>query len=126
MSSGPLTPKALAAAVDAARAYLRADCEGAARDFAEALVQVTDACVIGLPCDRHGGEIHGQEAMELRAGIEKILGSTDPLMGDAALILSIQLEALSRLLDHVDACDSLAFREAMNSGEPEDPEDAAP
>lgn len=62
-------------------------------------------CVIGVYCQRHGF-IHGQEAEELRERLEE-LGNT----------------AVNRVLDEVDARDSLAYLEATN--EPTPP-DAAP
>lgn len=75
--------------------------EGLASYFAEALTQLADTCVIGLPCKRHKGAVHGREAEELRRGIEKILTAD---LDDYAF-------ALRELLDEVDARDSLAFLE---------------
>lgn len=65
--------------------------------------------VKGKPCLEHGF-IHGGEAEELRAGIEAILRKwcDDE---DA-------YDALSKLLDDVDARDSLAFREATDPKTP--------
>lgn len=61
-------------------------------------------CVIGRPCARHYGEVHGKEAEELRDGVQRIIDA-DP---DEARVRLIQL------LDHVDARDSLAFLEAVD------------
>jgi len=69
---------------------------------AEALVQIAGRCVVGLPCGKHAGAIHGGEAEELRSGIEKIIredGEDVP-------------HALREMLDEIDARDSLAFAEA--------------
>lgn len=85
--------------------------EALADDFAQALVQIADQCVVGLPCDQHGGAVHGREAEELRKGIENIIAQT---VGDDACPDSARdvLHALQRLLDDVDARDSLVFLEA--------------
>ncbi len=89
--------------------------EGLPRGLAEAVVQLADACVVGLPCDRHGGVVHGQEAEELRAGVERILHATvDVIEDDSSFVLSQLRRSLVFLLDHVDARDSLAFREATD------------
>lgn len=81
--------------------------EETATCFARALVQLADACVIGVPCEKHHGAVHGREAEELRKGIEKVLAQTvvDGTCPDV-------LDELQRLLDDVDARDSLAFLEA--------------
>jgi hypothetical protein len=113
-----LSPDDLAETVEAAREYLqggysRADADLMARNFAEVVVQVVAACVVGLPCDRHGGAVHGQEAEELRAGIEQILLNTaDVRLEDEESVLAGIRKALIFLLDRVDARDSLSFREA--------------
>jgi hypothetical protein len=65
------------------------------------ICQLRAICLVGVPCARHGGAVHGHEAEELRAGIEKVL--RDP----PAELRS----ALRRLLDDVDARDSLTFLE---------------
>ena len=110
--------------VDVARDYLqgsRADAELIAVDFAESIVKLADCCVVGLPCERHGGEVHGQEAEELRAGVEQILRNTADVRDDeASFVLTELRKALIFLLDRVDARDSLAFREAT------DPKEDAP
>jgi hypothetical protein len=99
--------------------------KGLAGDFAEALVQIARACVVGLPCERHGGAVHGQEAEELRTGVEQILRNTASVREDeAAFVLPELRKSLIFLLDHVDARDSLAFREVTDPKDPK--EDAAP
>jgi len=62
----------------------------------------TPDCVIGVYCQRHGF-IHGQEAEELRERLEE-LGN----------------KAVNRVLDEVDARDSLAYLEATNEPTPPD------
>ena len=113
--------------VAVARDYLKASATEAlpvarlARDFAAALVQLSDACAVGVPCERHAGAVHGQEAEELRAGVEQILRNTARVLDDeASFVLPELRKALIFLLDHVDARDSLSFREAT------DPVDADP
>lgn len=106
--------------VDVARDYLqvgysRADAESRARDFAEALVQIAGSCVVGLPCEKHSGVVHGQEAEELRAGVEQILRNTADVDVDEESVLGGIRKALIFLLDHVDARDSLAFQEAIDT-----------
>lgn len=79
---------------------------GFERRIAEALVQLAGTCVIGIACERHGGAVHGREAEELRAGVERIIGQdfdAEDLRDD-----------LRRMLDEVDARDSLAFLEATD------------
>ena len=116
-----LTPDEFEDTLDVARDYLqdsRADAELIARDFAEVIVKLAGHCVVGLPCERHSGAIHGQEAEELRAGVEQILKNTDDVRDDeAAFVLAEQRKALIFLLDHIDARDSLAFREATDPAE---------
>lgn len=114
----------LAETVDVAREYLRVNGHTAensairAREFAAALVQVTAACVVGRACDRHEGAVHGQEAEELRAGVEQILRNTADVSflyeGDALEVVRSMRKALIFLLDRIDARDSLAFREATD------------
>ena len=50
-------------------------------------------------CNAHAGVVHGGEAEELRRGIEELLRGACASCGDQ----------LARLLDRVDARDSLAF-----------------
>jgi hypothetical protein len=86
--------------------------------FARALVQIGDACVIGLPCKRHGGVVHGREAEELREGIEKILeeyGATPADVPYEHEDYEDLRRALRRLLDDVDARDSLVLLEAAEA-----------
>ncbi len=114
------------AAIEEARGLLRRGEVSVpdARDIALALVQLSSACVVGAPCDQHGGAIHGQEAEELRAGVEQILRNTaDVRAEDAVDVLAAIRKALIFLLDRVDARDSLAFREATD---PKDPEECQP
>ena len=116
-----LTPDEFEDTLDVARDYLqgsRADAELLASDFAEVIVKLADHCVVGLPCERHAGAIHGQEAEELRAGVEQILKNTDDVRDDeAAFVFAEQRKALIFLLDRIDARDSLAFREATDPAE---------
>jgi hypothetical protein len=100
--------------VEAARDYLRND-RSWPREFAQALVQAADTCLIGVACETHGGEIHGREAEELRAGVEQIINTVAHVHDDDALFdLGEIRRALIALLDRVDARDSLAFREATD------------
>lgn len=93
------------------------------RDFAAAIVSVANACVIGLPCEKHGGEVHGREAEELRAGVEQILRNTADVHDDEALHVLRELRrSLIFLLDRIDARDSLAFLEATDP-DPDSKED---
>lgn len=64
-------------------------------------------CVIGEYCHTHGW-IHGQEAEQLREGVEKILDEVDHEVevADAANELDRRLRVM---LDAVDARDSAAF-----------------
>jgi hypothetical protein len=107
--------------IEAAREYLQEDpvcrpIDCPARDFAKALGQIAAACVVGLPCDRHAGEVHGQEAEELRAGIEQILRNTDDVRPeDAASVLASVRKSLIFLLERVGERDSRAFRETISA-----------
>lgn len=119
---GKLSPDEIEETVSIARGFLddRASPtygeKGLAGDFAEALVQIADACVVGLPCARHGGEVHGREAEELRAGVEQILGNTADVSDDeATFVLAEVRRSLIFLLDRIDARDSLAFRKVTDS-----------
>ena len=99
--------------IDVARECLESkivesDAEVLALDFAEALVQVADACVVGVPCEKHGGAVHGREAEELRKGIERI--SKDLADCEDDHDREQVRHALRELLDDVDARDSLAQR----------------
>lgn len=64
-------------------------------------------CVVGVSCAQHGGAVHGREAEELRAGIERIRKDHPPDHVGEHIVHA----ALRRLLDEVDARDSLAFLE---------------
>lgn len=116
--SGPLLEVIEDARVVLAGAEPSAD---AAMGFARALVQVADACVVGLPCDRHGGAVHGREAEELRRGIERILRNFDlSECVDPPRVEQAMLRELHRLLDEVDARDSVAFLEKRDGDEIDD------
>lgn len=58
-------------------------------------------CVIGRPCERHHGSVHGAEAEQLRAGIENALNGPPEWLESE----------LRGLLEQTDARDSLAFAE---------------
>lgn len=104
--------------VDVARDYLQGSSANAkllAKDFAETIVKLAEGCVVGVRCARHAGEVHGQEAEELRAGVEQILKNTSDIDDDEAPdVLRALRKSLIFLLDQVDARDSLAFREATD------------
>ena len=126
LSRDLLPASEIAAAIEEARDLLRRGEVSVpdARDIALALVQLSTTCVVGSPCDQHGGAIHGQEAEELRAGVEQILRNTSDVRNeDAVDVLAAIHKALIFLLDRVDARDSLAFREATD---PKDPEEGQP
>lgn len=73
------------------------------------------ACRIdGKPCKAHD-RVHGKEAEELRAGIEKLLKH------DGEDSLPDLVDDLRLLLDRTDARDSLAYLEATDT-HPEDPQ----
>lgn len=117
-----LSPDEFEKTVDVARDYLqgsRADLEVLSGDFATyfatTIVKLADSCVVGVRCARHYGAVHGQEAEELRAGVEQILRNTADVEDDAALdVLRSLRKSLVFLLDHIDARDSLTFREAID------------
>ena len=113
-----LSPDEFEDAVEVARNYLqdsRADPELIARDFAETIDKLAECCVVGVRCDRHGGAVHGQEAEELRGGIEQILKNTSDVDdAEAPDVLRALRKSLIFLLDRIDARDSLAFREATD------------
>jgi hypothetical protein len=85
-----------------------------ARDFAEVIVQGADTCMVGRTCAKHGGAVHGREAEELRAGVERLLDDTADSEGEPQLALEELHKSLFFLLDHVDARDGLAFLEATD------------
>jgi hypothetical protein len=64
------------------------------------------ACVIGKYCEDHVC-VHGGEAEELRRGIEKILEALSPYCVDGEMLA----KSLQKLLDDVDARDSLVIVE---------------
>ena len=114
-----LSADEFAETVDVARGYLQkrcADPEG--RPFATTIVKLADCCVIGMRCAQHHDAVHGQEAEDLRAGIEQILRNTSDVEDAAAPdVLRSFRKSLIFLLDRIDARDSLAFREATDNVE---------
>ena len=60
-------------------------------------------------CPAHAFQRHGKEAEELRAGIESLIAGADDSVDHDARVVSVH--DLQRLLDSVDARDSLAFLE---------------
>jgi hypothetical protein len=76
------------------------------RQAAEAAVE---ALGVVEGCPVHAGVVHGMEAERLRAGIERILKEERNNEGIEEMIIS-----LSRLLDEVDAGDSLAHQEQVD------------
>jgi hypothetical protein len=85
--------------------------EEIATRFAKTVVKLAGACIVGVSCDRHGGAVHGHEAEELRKGIERIFLEYDDVMHQPDEVNDMRA-ALRRLLDEIDARDSLAFLEA--------------
>lgn len=81
-----------------------------AQAFAEVIVHVARTCLVGVACAKHSGVIHGQEAEELRRGIEMLCADNDIKNTTRAQLLS--------LLDAVDARDSLSFRETQVKAQP--------
>jgi len=74
-----------------------------------------------LACAVHAFQRHGKEAQELRSGIETIVSgmsaSADELSGDDARDQLVGARrALEKLLDDVDARDSLAYLERCVPG----------
>jgi hypothetical protein len=118
----------LEAAIDHARDFNRSGnldpysedtFEGLASKFAELAVQLADRCVVGLPCERHSGAVHGREAEELRKGIEQTLHNTADVESDeASFVLEGLRKSLYFLLDRIDARDSLAFLERSSPSVP--------
>lgn len=116
----PSVPLDLDETIDKARSYvkskiLRGDSNVLACEFARALAQIADRCVVGMSCEKHQGVVHGQEAEELRAGIEQIIDNTAAVHAhEAASVLRETRRSLIFLLDQIDAGDSLSFREATD------------
>lgn len=79
-------------------------------EISEGVHELIDA-VENETCARHAGQKHGAEAEELRAGLERIMA--DPPGGDIESN-NEWLAPLRRLLDDVDARDSLAYLEARD------------
>jgi hypothetical protein len=68
---------------------------------------IPDEFLVGVECPVHHYAKHGKEAEELRAGIQKIIKNGT---NDDTQAVEVHDE-LSKLLDEVDACDSLAYLE---------------
>lgn len=105
--------------VDAARTFLRdgrGDAAVLAKSFAEVLVELSARCVIGVPCEHHYGSVHGQEAEELRAGVEQIIKNISDVHDEynALHVFGEVRKSLIFLLDRIDARDSLAFCESTD------------
>jgi hypothetical protein len=75
--------------------------------FLALVVPPAGACIFGVFCQRHGF-IHGAEAEELRQKIERLLSTED---GD------VPTWAIRRVLEKVDARDSLAWMERRKADE---------
>jgi hypothetical protein len=108
--------------VDNARAFLRASTgPSEALAFAAAVIDLSDRCVIGVPCKRHSHVVHGNEAEELRKGVELALMNTaDVVDDDAPDVLRSLRKSLIFLLDRIDARDSVAFLEATSTTNPQE------
>ncbi len=78
--------------------------------MARELIELRESADIG--CARHAGVSHGKEAEELRSGIEKLLKEAE---ADAIGSRTVGVYPLQRLLDEVDARDSLAHLEAQDA-----------
>ena len=115
-----LAPDEFEATLHVAREYLQDgysadDVAQICRDFAGMIVKIANTCVVGAVCERHGGAPHGQEAEELRAGVEQILENTaDVRPEDEKEVFAAMRKSLIFLLDRIDARDSLAFCEATD------------
>lgn len=103
---------------DAQVAMLRARTTSGDTEMCKALDELKRlraACSIdGQPCFHHHDVVHGKEAEQLRRGIEALLtapSSDYPDVREISHSLTDLREGLRKLLDNVDACDSLAFVE---------------
>lgn len=67
-----------------------------------------------FPCSVHADAVHGGEAEELRKGIEK-LEERYRRSADITIEIDVVADALRRLLDDVDARDSLAYLERKDA-----------
>jgi hypothetical protein len=65
-------------------------------------------CTVYAKYCREHNFVHGAEAEELRQGVEKLIAA-------ASETRKVSVTSLRRLLDRVDARDSLAFREAFEA-----------
>lgn len=63
-------------------------------------------CRMGVACPQHDGQVHGQEASELRTKLEEYVGRIDVIENGSDVVNELQ-----RILDSTDARDSLAFEE---------------
>jgi len=63
-------------------------------------------CRMGVACPIHDGQVHGQEASELRTKLEQYINCIDVIENGRDVV-----ENLQRILDSTDARDSLAFEE---------------
>lgn len=62
-------------------------------------------CRMGVACPQHDGQVHGQEASELRTKLEEYIEDINVPERSA------DVSELQRILDSTDARDSLAFEE---------------
>lgn len=63
-------------------------------------------CRMGIACPLHEGQVHGQEASELRTKLEKYIECIDVVENGSDVV-----KALQEILDSTDARDSLAFEQ---------------
>lgn len=65
-------------------------------------------CRMGVACPMHDGQVHGQEASELRTKLEKYINRIDVIENGSDVTKELQ-----HILDSTDARDSLAFEEQL-------------
>ncbi|MGP1680877.1 MAG: hypothetical protein ACTS8S_00930 [Giesbergeria sp.] len=63
-------------------------------------------CRMGVACPLHEGQVHGQEASELRSKLEKYIECIDVIENGSDVV-----KALQEILDSTDARDALAYEE---------------
>lgn len=63
-------------------------------------------CSMGVACPMHDGQVHGQEASELRTKLEQYINCIDVIENGSDVT-----KELKHILDSTDARDSLAFEE---------------
>lgn len=69
-------------------------------------------CRMGVACPLHDNQVHGQEASELRKKLESFLEEDIYSIDETTIdVIGPVKEALQKILDGVDARDSLAFEE---------------